>query len=71
MACHRIINPLGFTLERFDAVGRLRETDRGKPIDDSGAFLTRDGKKVSLNGARELADFLAHSEEAHTALLAP
>ena len=34
--CHGIINPLGFTLEHFDAVGRFREKDNGKPVDASG-----------------------------------
>ena len=26
MTCHGIINPLGFTLERFDAIGRIRDS---------------------------------------------
>ena len=67
MACHRIINPLGFTLERFDAVGRYRELDRERPIDDTGSYQTRDGATVELTGARQLAEFLADSEECHTA----
>ena len=33
--CHAIINPLGFTLEHFDAVGRFREKERGRPIDSA------------------------------------
>jgi hypothetical protein len=35
-ACHVSMNPIGFGLEVFDAVGALRSTDRGKPIDASG-----------------------------------
>jgi hypothetical protein len=37
--CHRTIDPVGFTLENFDAVGRWRdnEGDSG-PIDVSGAL---------------------------------
>ena len=32
--CHRQIDPLGFALEEFDAVGRFREADAaGQPID--------------------------------------
>merc|ERR1712146_224911 len=34
--CHNKINPLGFTLENFDAVGRFRTEDRAKPVDASG-----------------------------------
>jgi hypothetical protein len=34
--CHVQMNPIGFGLEVFDAIGALRSTDRGKPIDASG-----------------------------------
>src|SRR5690606_21557410 len=33
--CHAAIDPAGFALEPFDAVGRLREADGGRPIDSS------------------------------------
>lgn len=65
--CHGIINPLGFVLENFDAVGRFRETDRDKPVDPAGEYVTREGAKVPMAGARELAAFLADSDEAHAA----
>ena len=35
-SCHGMINPLGFTLEHFDAVGRFRQMEHGKPIDADG-----------------------------------
>jgi len=63
--CHTRINPLGFTLEKFDAIGRLRTTENGKPIDTSGGYEGRDGKSVKFSGARELAAYLASSEESH------
>lgn len=63
MTCHHLINPLGFTLERFDAVGRLRDTEQDKPIDDRGEYQPQQGPAVSLSGARELAEFLADSDE--------
>lgn len=69
MSCHGVINPLGFTLERFDAVGRFREADAGKPIDATGEYLTRGGKTAKVTGARQLAEFLAGSEEAHEAFV--
>jgi hypothetical protein len=34
--CHRLMDPLGFGLEAFDAVGVFRQTDEGQPIDASG-----------------------------------
>ncbi len=66
-ACHGIVNPLGFTLEHFDAVGRFRDKDNGKPIDATGTYQTRSGEAVKFAGARDLAKFLAGSEEVQTA----
>ena len=37
-ACHSRMDPLGFALEQFDAVGRFRETDGGVPVDPSGSM---------------------------------
>jgi mono/diheme cytochrome c family protein len=46
-ACHGVIDPLGFALENFDAVGRWRVLDREAraPIDASGVLV--DGTPVS------------------------
>jgi len=62
-SCHAMINPLGFTLENFDAVGRFRTQDAGKPINASGGYRQRSGELVKFSGVRELANFLADSEE--------
>ncbi|MEZ6067070.1 MAG: DUF1592 domain-containing protein [Planctomycetaceae bacterium] len=35
-ACHDRMDPLGFGLDNFDALGRWRETDNGQPIDSTG-----------------------------------
>jgi cytochrome c553 len=69
MSCHHIINPLGFTLERFDAVGRYRESDSGKPIDATTEYQAPGGMTTRLNGARDLAEYLAHSDECHAAFV--
>ena len=63
--CHGLINPLGFALENFDAVGRYREQEKQKPVDATGQYLQRNGEFVRFAGARELADFVARSEETH------
>jgi hypothetical protein len=34
-ACHKIMDPIGLTMENFDAIGRWRPTDRGVPVDAS------------------------------------
>jgi len=65
--CHIMINPLGFSLEHFDAVGRFRETENGKPIDASGTYDLASGETRSLNGAADLATFLADNSETHRA----
>jgi hypothetical protein len=68
-SCHGMINSLGFTLEHFDAVGRYRNEEKGRPIDMSGSYETRSGELVHFEGIRELAEFLAGSGEAHTAIV--
>ena len=69
MACHRLINPLGFTLEHFDAVGRYRKDEQGKEVDTSGSYRTRTGELATFAGVRELAKYLAESEETHAAFV--
>ncbi|MEK6257347.1 MAG: DUF1592 domain-containing protein [Planctomycetota bacterium] len=69
MACHRLINPLGFTLEHFDAVGRFRKDEQGKPVDTKGAYRTRTGELATFAGVRDLAQYLAASEETHAAFV--
>jgi hypothetical protein len=64
-----VINPLGFTLEHFDAVGRYREKDHDKSVDSTGSYQTRSGQIVTLKNARELATFLAGSEEVQEAFV--
>jgi hypothetical protein len=34
--CHRTMDPVGLSLEHFDAMGVYRETDHDMPIDDTG-----------------------------------
>jgi hypothetical protein len=67
MTCHGIINPLGFALERFDAIGSLRDRDNGKPVDATAEYRSADGTTATIDGARELAEYLAASDECHAA----
>jgi len=68
-SCHRMINPLGFALENFDAVGRFREREQGKPVDAGGEYQTRSGDTVHFENVRELAIFLATNDETHEAFV--
>ena len=43
-SCHARMDPLGLSLENFDAIGQWRTTDAGTPINASGVLL--DGTKV-------------------------
>jgi mono/diheme cytochrome c family protein len=37
--CHRLMDPVGFALENYDAVGRWRTLESGEPIDASGTLF--------------------------------
>jgi len=37
-SCHRLIDPVGFSLEQFDAVGRWRTMEEGKQVDAAGGL---------------------------------
>jgi Protein of unknown function (DUF1592)/Protein of unknown function (DUF1588)/Protein of unknown function (DUF1585)/Protein of unknown function (DUF1587)/Protein of unknown function (DUF1595) len=47
-SCHARMDPLGLSLENFDAIGQWRTTDAGNKIDASGVLL--DGTKVTGPG---------------------
>ncbi|MAI30571.1 MAG: hypothetical protein CMM07_02725 [Rhodopirellula sp.] len=67
--CHQQINSLGFALENFDATGRFRRKEKAKPINAAGHYTDRSGKQIKFNNARELADYLAQSEDCHHAFI--
>ena len=55
--CHARIDPFGFALENFDAIGRYREQDRaGRPLDTQSSLP--DGTEVE--GAADLRDYLVN-----------
>jgi hypothetical protein len=59
-SCHKIMDPIGFSLERFDAVGRWRDVgEDGVPIDASGTLL--DG--TTLDGPGSLRAALLQAPE--------
>jgi hypothetical protein len=62
--CHSQMNPLGYALENFDALGRWRDKEEGLPID-----ATSEIKEVgAVNGAFELAQKLAESAEVRSCM---
>ena len=65
-ACHAQMDPLGFALEHFDAVGRWRETEGGAPVDASGALP--DG--TTFDGLPGLRDVLLERRDEFVATVA-
>lgn len=61
MACHATINPLGFSLEHYDAIGRYRTTDQDKPVDAASDFTDDHGEVIRLKHARDVAEYAAAS----------
>jgi hypothetical protein len=59
-ACHARMDPLGFGLENFDAIGRWREKDGSFPVDASGTLP--DGR--SFNGPDQLKVILTANRDA-------
>ncbi len=39
-SCHALMDPIGFGMQNFDAVGRWRDAENDKPIDASGTLVT-------------------------------
>ena len=59
--CHAQMDPLGFALESYDAIGRWRtKTEAGSPVDDTGAFVNG----VKFQGLSGLRTFLLSNQEA-------
>jgi hypothetical protein len=60
-SCHRHMDGIGFALERFDWLGRSRDSENGEAIDDRGTLITRvpdspsGAGEVEVQGAVELA----------------
>lgn len=58
-SCHNLMDPVGFALENYDAVGRWRTSDAGQPIDSSGGLP--DGSE--FKGVSGLEDALLQRPE--------
>ncbi len=52
--CHNTLDPLGFGLENFDAIGRWRQKDKGEPVESEGVMPSGE----SFSGPVELIGIL-------------
>ncbi len=68
-SCHQMMDPVGLGFENFDAVGRYRTEEAGKPIDASGEFFGTDDINGPFNGAVEMAGKLATSAMTRSCLV--
>src|SRR5207248_6211268 len=53
--CHSMMDPIGFSLENFDAIASWRTTDEGNPVDPAATVF--DGTKI--DGPSGLRNWLA------------
>jgi len=64
--CHDEIDPIGFGLENFDAIGRWRDTDNGQSIDATGTLPSGESfagpvelKRILLGRSEEFAKMIS------------
>jgi hypothetical protein len=68
-SCHALLDPMGFALENYDAIGRWRDRDGSHAIDASGRLITgerfSDWSELRTALAREREDDLARCLAEH------
>jgi hypothetical protein len=60
--CHTVINPMGYGLESYDAVGAYRTMDNGLPVDATGSINGTGDVDGPFTGGVELSKKLAASK---------
>ena len=58
-SCHELMDPIGFALEHYDAIGKLRHHDNERPIDATG--MVADGS--NFEGVEELEAYIMQYPE--------
>jgi hypothetical protein len=67
--CHgSLMNPLGYAFENYDAIGKYRTMDGGKPVNAADIYEF-DGELKSFNNAVEFSTILADAKETHDCYL--
>jgi hypothetical protein len=65
-ACHMVLfNPLGNAFENYDAIGKYRTMDHGKPVNAADSY-TLDGELKSFKNGIELSKLLSEAKETHS-----
>ncbi|MEQ1877471.1 MAG: DUF1588 domain-containing protein, partial [Bdellovibrionia bacterium] len=61
--CHRLMDPIGFGLENFDAVGSFRATEKSYPVNASGEINNLSVSTIFYNGPVELGRALGSNPD--------
>ena len=62
-SCHHLMDPIGFGFEHYDGIGLWRAQDHNLPVDATGEVKDSKDANGKFDGAVELAQRLAKSEE--------
>ncbi len=69
--CHRMMDPLGASLEHFGLEGEIRALDQGRPIDSSGEYLLAvSGRLIEFDDHVSLGKQLVDTCGAHLGVAA-
>jgi hypothetical protein len=61
--CHRVLDPVGFAFEDFDAIGRHRTIENNNPVDASGGVPSVGIPDKTFSGGAALSDAIAERDE--------
>ncbi len=67
--CHQLMDPIGFGLENYDAIGQWRITENGKPIDSAAELHASLDIAGKFNGPIELSQKLGASDQARRCMV--
>lgn len=63
--CHKLMDPVGFGLEKYDAIGAFRNDENGRVIDTHGEIVGSTDLDGTFDGALELGGKLSQSPAVH------
>jgi hypothetical protein len=67
--CHKLMDGIGFGFEGYDAVGRFRSLEGGKPVDATGTITATKALNGNFDGAVALARKLGTSDEVSSCVM--
>lgn len=68
-ACHKLMDPIGFTFEHYDAFGRWRDQENGVAVNVKGTIYGTKQGDVPVDGVAGLTSHLATSDATNSCLV--